>query len=398
MTFTSCFIRLPNNASVSYNCSLDDDPEAFQSFYSDLISKMNLTVDSPTYPENDITIYGAPIVLLLGTVGNFLSILTLFHFMREKAIYMYLFALGIVNLLVLYIGLFEHWLSLAMPYGLDKSGISCKAWAFFYHAFIFTSAWLIVGVTFERYLPLCHGPKLGRQRRFYRKRSFSVIFLIFFFAIAYSLHFIWTVEVDRTTFTQCIYTQKHVHFTTKILPWIDKTIVWLVPVILILTLNAVGRCRILKTEQANQIELKELKNENDGNELTEFINSTPDAQNESKTMYHHITNSTSMLTSMLTAISLSFFLTYLPFLCMLIIVNSTTYTSESILNTHLIIWHITSLLRYLSHYISFYLYCICSKDFREELVLIRRYYISKLAALWQQRCMGATVTNTNLAV
>ena len=403
---TECVFLLPNNTTAPFNCSLGEEEQI--SYYNELLWKLNLTNGnhsthtSISTTPNNIFIYGAPIIVLLGTVGNLLSILTFFHFMLENTIFMYFFALSIVDLFGLYIDLFYRWIGVVMPYGLTKSGIGCKSWAFFVQSAYFTSVWLIVAIAFERYLPIYRGSKTGRQKSFYRKRSLFFIFLIFFFATAYSFHNFWTVDVDRTSFTQCLISENHSQFMTKLLPWINQAIIFFVPGILILTLNGFGRCRKLKFEETVEIGLQELNIENDAgeNESSQFINSLPRTNSPGKTKakFLQMTKSTKMLTSMLTAITLSFLLTHLPGICLDIVHEiSTEFVNDSNLHTVNVMIYITNLLGYLYYSTPFYLYCICNRDFRDNLGLISRSLISKFTSFLRQRRMNATVTNTNLA-
>ena len=315
---------------TSFNCSADD--AACLDFLAQLyLLNKNLTANIPNSPDN-ITVYGAPIVLFIGTVGNILSLITLFHFLREKTVYLYLFALAIVDLFVLYVGLFEQWLNFVMPHGVNKSGVGCKISAFFCYAFSYTSVWLIVAVTFERYLAVCHEMKVGLRKGYDRKRTIAVIVLIFLLAGAASLHFIWTLGVNGTPSTECQPSQKYLMFVRIVWPWIDIMLYFFVPGILIFVLNGIilwkirfGRCRMLKMER-NILKVSLIKHDVDRNESTECISSTSqrNAQRSTRTQFSHMKKSTRMLTLMLVLISLSFLFTTLPFVCMIILLNSWT--------------------------------------------------------------------------
>ena len=94
------------NLGLPFNCSGEDNNCSY--ILSQLvISEQNIANFEYT-SEETIMVYGAPIVLSIGTIGNILSIITLYNFLRERTVYKYLFALAIFDLLVLYIGLFEN--------------------------------------------------------------------------------------------------------------------------------------------------------------------------------------------------------------------------------------------------------------------------------------------------
>ena len=182
-------------------------------------------------------VYGAPIVLFIGTIGNILSIITLYNFLREKTVYKYLFALAIFDLLVLYIGLFEKWLNVVCGYSIKGSEIGCKLFTFCCYVASFTSVWLIVAVTFERYLAICHELKAGLRNGKSSKRTGVILSSIVVLAVAFSLHLFWTLGFNKELDPDCRPTPKYFTFLALIWPWIDITLYFFIPCILIITFN-----------------------------------------------------------------------------------------------------------------------------------------------------------------
>ena len=171
--------------------------------------------------EETIMAYGAPLVLFIGTIGNILSIITLYNFLRGKTVYKYLFPLAIIDLLVLYIGLFDKWLNVVCGVSITGSEIGCRLFTFCCYVASLTSVWLIVAVTFERYLAICHELKAGLREGKSNKRTAVILSSIIILAVAFSLHLFWTLDFNNDFDPDCRPAPKYFTFVALIWPWID---------------------------------------------------------------------------------------------------------------------------------------------------------------------------------
>ncbi|ELU02434.1 hypothetical protein CAPTEDRAFT_111639, partial [Capitella teleta] len=99
-----------------------------------------------------------PILLILGTFGNIFS----FIILKRKAMlkfstYFYLMVLAIADTLVLHIGLLRLWIGELTGYDLkDQADWICKLTNVVGYTVSDFSVWLIIAVTIERYIVVCH--------------------------------------------------------------------------------------------------------------------------------------------------------------------------------------------------------------------------------------------------
>ena len=102
--------------------------------------------------------YLFPTIIFVGTTGNLVSAAVMLRQrMRATSIYCYLFVLALVDTLVLYVSAFKTWLRLVSGVEwLHLSAVACKTIMFVLLVALHLSAWLIVVVSADRFLPLCH--------------------------------------------------------------------------------------------------------------------------------------------------------------------------------------------------------------------------------------------------
>ena len=91
------------------------------------------------------------IILLIGTVGNIMSLIVLSRKkLRQKNIGVYLIALCVSDLLVLYIALFAYLLAFTSIYGENYEKVNCHIMRFFRILSIECSSWITVAITVQR--------------------------------------------------------------------------------------------------------------------------------------------------------------------------------------------------------------------------------------------------------
>ncbi|KAK3765716.1 hypothetical protein RRG08_026189 [Elysia crispata] len=195
-----------------------------------------------------------PILLLLGTLGNTCSFAVLRQkTMRQQSIYMYLCALAVFDSLVLYVGLLRLWLGEIT--GTDIRNMSpwvCKSTLMLGYTCSDVSVWLIVAVTVERYIVVCHPL---RARAFCQQLRAKIIIagtvLVFSFV---NIHFLFSTSLvenlniasealppesqDGETMT-CGPLPGYGFLVNVVWPWVDAMLYGLGPFLFISVLNTV---------------------------------------------------------------------------------------------------------------------------------------------------------------
>jgi len=98
--------------------------------------------------------FGVPVIVLMGTVGNALSFCVLVRRrMRSTPMYFYLTLLAIADTFVLYVSAFKVWIRALTQFEvLHVSNVGCKLFMFILLCSFYMSAWLVVLVTWDRFL------------------------------------------------------------------------------------------------------------------------------------------------------------------------------------------------------------------------------------------------------
>ena len=104
-------------------------------------------------PEVLVWLYGSPILIVSGTIGNILSFaVMLWKKIRHTTTSLYLCVLAVVDTAVLYTGLFMSWYRINLN-GYDVThwdGFACKFFVFFLNGLQQFDSWILVSVTLER--------------------------------------------------------------------------------------------------------------------------------------------------------------------------------------------------------------------------------------------------------
>lgn len=125
--------------------------------------KEQLKLASPTpglylYTIEVLIRYIPPVILILGTFGNVLSFIVLTRRpMRSVSTYLYLAVLSVMDTVVLLVGLLNQWIGfLTGVFLMDLTNWLCKLMPVVLCTASDYSVWLIVAVTIERYIAVCH--------------------------------------------------------------------------------------------------------------------------------------------------------------------------------------------------------------------------------------------------
>ena len=123
----------------------------------------NSFVKTSLWDAADVIVVGIfPILMLLGLVLNSLSIAVLTRpSLKENSTAFLLIILAVMDTLSLWMTAFPNWLSKITGYYLEAyNDTSCKIYAYFYYVVLSSPAWVILTVTFERYISIAKPHKV----------------------------------------------------------------------------------------------------------------------------------------------------------------------------------------------------------------------------------------------
>ncbi|KAL4227266.1 hypothetical protein ACF0H5_012712 [Mactra antiquata] len=191
-----------------------------------------------------------PILILLGTAGNTLSILTLRRkSIRSSTTALYLTVLAFSDLTVLHTGLLRQWLRYAFAVDVRAiSEIGCKIHIWLVYSSLDCSAWILVVLTIERVVSvwLPHRAK-GLCTKFTAAVS---LILIGVFVLSLNSHLLYGKGnvVNADTIDKCdAINESYYQFFNKIWPWIDLCVYSLVPCTVIIVGNSLILVKIIKS-------------------------------------------------------------------------------------------------------------------------------------------------------
>ena len=277
----------------------------------------------------DIILYGAPLILILGTVGNILSILVMLRkSLRMSTTSLYLTVLAITDLILLYVGLLREWIH--HYFLIEGSPKGCTSLISMITFIIYFEAWIIVSVSLERlvavWFPIKHKYYFTRP-----KAAMGLVILAIHLVIA-AFNFYYTL--DGTT---CHPKDNYITFVLFIYPWIDMVIATLLPVIIMLSSTIAIVWKLIKRKK--KIKKKEV----------------------------------SSMTITLVTVNLTFLITTCPICIVLIafpIMMEHGETTAEEFHLYVTTEDVLTLLYYINNAINFVLYCLSGRRFRRELLTI----------------------------
>lgn len=302
---------------------------------------------------HNLGLYGYPVIIILGTIGNILTLLVMVREkMRQRTTCFYMAMIAVFDTLVLYFSCLRQWLTLLHGNdALSLSSTACKVFNFLSYTFFDVSVWLLVLMTIERFLvvrfPL-HAPKISSIAR----ARVAVIALTVFMALV-NVHFIWTVHLDEQD--RCVYIQEFEHFHDNVWPWIDATVYSFLPFVLLLTFNiliiVIHRHSVILRRTTLNIS-KPRTRERISNQGTQL-----------------------RLSAMLLLVSFTFLLLSAPNVLLICLRHKYFDFSVQVndfrdIAIYRLVSVTTMFCLYLNHAVNFFLYCITGQMFRRELFRI----------------------------
>ena len=299
--------------------------------------------------------YVPPFLLCIGTVGNVLSFCVLMRrSMRVTSTYNYLAVLALVDTLVLYVGLLRKWLAHLDVYDITAhSDWSCKLINMIVYTLTVSSVWLLIAVTVDRYIATVHG--IHAQTMCTRRRAARVITAILIFFTLFHSHFLWTMELTKSTYTDsfhCRSAANFVFFVEKVWPWIDGFLYCFAPFAIILILNTMIIVQVIRSRRHRR------------NITRTFM--TGEATPLATPRY---AENSFRVTVMLLLISFTFLFCTLPMAVVMIVRAFLSYENITLqqIASYRLASTISELLLYTNHSINFYLYLLSGHRFRQEM-------------------------------
>ncbi|CAF0907989.1 unnamed protein product [Rotaria sp. Silwood1] len=135
--------------------------------------------------------------LVFGLIGNTLSATIMFRRSRRGlSSYFYLALLAIIDICILYTGCLLYMLDITFNYHPQLySTFLCRLAFYVQHLFTYISAWLIVAVTFERFMVVRYPFQSIRICRMHV--AYIVAIIIFIFFALYATHYFFTMGLNR---------------------------------------------------------------------------------------------------------------------------------------------------------------------------------------------------------
>ncbi|KAL3848132.1 hypothetical protein ACJMK2_019009 [Sinanodonta woodiana] len=321
-----------------------------------------------------IWMYCSPILIVIGTVGNILSIVVLVRrSLRSSTTMYYLTVLAGSDLCALYFGLLRLWVEFTFKIPIrNLSDVICKVHTFIVYVVTDFTVWILVAVTFDRCLSVTVPFKAKRLCT--RRSSRLVIVVIALCLILFNSHFFWTLGLtDNKGIPVCDSLPHAIDFMNWVWPWMDFCVFSLIPFAVMIICNIIIIC--------NMIQSKRKLRQNLGIQLNNISEQEPQKQKslqETTRQQSFRPRTTSSLTVMLLTVNCVFLLTTSPVVAHLVADKYWVNADESVLAKISLSWTIVNMLQYMNNAIHFFLYCLTGPKFRQELKILfkRRNIIS----------------------
>ena len=284
-----------------------------------------------------------PVILLaIGTIGNLVTIAVLLRKnLRVISSNLYLLALTVTDLLILYLGLFRRWLQYSFDIDL-RLEMGCGPHIWLLYTCLGYSSWILVAVTLERVISVKF-PFYSRNG-FSRKTTITVLISIVLIAAAFDSIYLFAYKrsvkyseyppmLNSTVKPVCV-RETHLSLVIDTWYWLDLAFISLVPfTFLVISNTCIAHELIVHRKERHQ---------------------------SGTNQYHH-----RPITRLLILLSVMFAITTLPVRLTVCIVPQTSNVWDK--DEFKIWWAISNLIMYTNNSINFILYSSFGSLFRREL-------------------------------
>ncbi|XP_064620739.1 probable G-protein coupled receptor 139 [Lineus longissimus] len=290
---------------------------------------------------NDAFIYGLPLVIMVGTIGNVLSLIVFSRWqMRQTATYFYMAVLAVADLLVLYISAFRLWITKLSGFDvMATTNAACKTFSFLPQWCTHFSAWILVAMTVDRFIAV-NMPLKAIVYSTLPKARITVI-VIAIILILFDMQVLWKLELTERG---CVPNDDDWY---EMFPWLDMALYSFVPFLVLAIFNTIIAKDMIHA-RATQQALQGKKNDQHIHSFGSKVNI--------------------QVTSMLLFVTTAFLCFTLP-ICILFIIRTVEFSTHSIEGAidYIVMDAATRLLMYLNHSCNFFLYCLVGRKFRMSL-------------------------------
>lgn len=294
-----------------------------------------------------LDMYGGLTVLLIGTVGNCLSIAVLSRRrLRQTITGQYLIVLAFCDLWAIVIGQAGR----HVPRTFFKDDIPsrinwyCKAWYFGFYMGSTYSSWILAAVSVERCLAV--SLPLKANIIFSRKRAKFYLLLLLVIITAYNSHMFYSYQVNTTDSGSTICgINADSYFVREVRPWSDFTFKAIGPGLVIVVFNSIIIYQLYKMQKVRNKALMESQ----ASETSHLMAMVP----------------------MLVTVSIAFLCLTSP-IHVTYVINAfypAVYEPDDRQGAVMrLVWSVNVLCLYINHAINFFLYVISGREFRTELI------------------------------
>ncbi|CAF0859546.1 unnamed protein product [Didymodactylos carnosus] len=304
-----------------------------------------------------LEIYTYPILLIIGTIGNLLSLIVLLQ-MRSHSVYRYLTFMSIADTALLYTGLLRD-LLLSSNFHIHIQGnLLCKIHVFFFYNTFHLSSWFRCCLNLDRYVavkfPIYTSKWCRTKQACINTCIITILFSILNFHLILFVHgdmdssiISYSTTVNPFQYQKCYLNNHYQQFFLSIYSWIDMLVVTIIPFLFIIMCNLTVINRVFIVRQINSTKSKQAHH-------------THQPAIRSKA-----TNRLRSLCLMMICSSVIFVATTLPVTAFIIDLNAHNVTEKK-LRCRKVQWTIYNILMYLN-YASILTYCLSGTEFRHVL-------------------------------
>ena len=329
----------------------------------------NVTEDYTNFPDYraGLLIWKVvpPFLILLGTIGNILSIVVLTRksIKISTTMALYLTFLAFSDLLVLYTGLLRQWILYVFKYDVRHlSEAACKIHMWLLFTLRDFSGWILLAVTLERVISVwC---PLSAKTKCSRKYATALLIIILLFLLALNSHVMYgmvnkgTVEEHDTGTRSCsVIDTKYGSFYNLTWPWIDVCVFCLIPFSVIVVGNGCILFRVIRSQRKTK------------------ARSVPSINTNQSRISHRSGPKQSSLTAILFTLNTVFLFTTFP--VSIYMIGSPPWEESGTVQDYATLdlwWAVVNMLMYTNNSSNFLLYCLRGTQIRQE---VKRIFCPK---------------------
>ena len=298
-----------------------------------------------------IWVFVLPFVLLVGIIGNIMSVIVLHSkAFRYTTTGVYLPLTAIADTVFLLTGSLEI-LDVAEVFDFREYNVwTCRVYKVVFYTAGDVSIWLLVAFTFDRFIAVCFPLKKSSVCRW--KRAAIASGTILFLALAKNFHEFWTrgPEYIKGKFYRICGTQaQYAFFLDYVRPWIAFLLIMVIPFVLLFLLNCMIVYSLIKAQR--------MRSKAAAAPACTATTGTGNKPQKSTASFRQTT-------LMCLSISFAFLICMAPSIVLLI---GKPYWKHRSKLAYENAKAICNLLGFVNHCINFFLYCVTGRRFRQEL-------------------------------